>query len=296
MDKPSSPKVTPRDSSQDSSQEKIRVLFVDDSPDISTICKVVLSDTPYVLDFAESGQEALLLIPAFRPHVVFLDINMMDMSGIEVAKSILSLKIADYQRPLVYAFTNHHPDFLGDDLKNSGIERCIQKSGDIYSLKNTLIEAIEGFKKIPAKSRSNNKIRILLVEDNPSDVQLFKIMVSEMNTPCEIYEVEDGETALKYILEDVQSGKALPPDLIFLDLNLPKVNGKEVLKQFKSKPIVREIPVIILSTSRNQTDISECYDLHANCYLTKPSTLDHFKNIIEQIDRCRRRSGCSSGY
>lgn len=136
----------------------------------------------------------------------------------------------------------------------------------------------------------NKVFKILLVEDNPAYVQLFKVLLKSIQVPYETYEVADGEAATKFIFEEVGNGMASVPDLIFLDLNLPKKDGKTVLKELKSKEGFRVIPIIILTTSDNQDDIDDCYGLSANCFLTKPSDITELKNLIKQIETFWLRS------
>jgi chemotaxis family two-component system response regulator Rcp1 len=129
-----------------------------------------------------------------------------------------------------------------------------------------------------------DRVRLLLVEDNPSDVRLFQILLKEITVPYELKVLEDGQEATDYILGKVAQGEVDPPHLIFLDLNLPRKDGRAVLEEIKAKAIVREIPVIVFTGSKDPQDVQTCYDLHANCYLTKPSNLRELKSIIHVIE------------
>lgn len=116
---------------------------------------------------------------------------------------------------------------------------------------------------------------ILLVEDNPADVRLMLEILQEGGIPNEFHIAKDGEEALAF-LEDVTKPR---PDLIFLDLNLPKKDGREVLKAIKSDLEYKRIPVIVMTSSGDQREITSAYDNHANCFITKPVDLDDFMKL-----------------
>src|SRR5205807_1904068 len=125
----------------------------------------------------------------------------------------------------------------------------------------------EGNMKIEAKSAV---VRILVVEDNPADLYLIRASLSLGEIPKQLSVVTDGEKALEFLSRSGEFTDAPKPDLILLDLNLPKVDGREVLDRIKADPEWRHIPVIVLSTSDADRDVSGAYEHHANCYLTKP--------------------------
>lgn len=126
--------------------------------------------------------------------------------------------------------------------------------------------------------------QILLIEDNPGDILLTIEAFKECTECHKIDSVEDGIEALKYLRKQGKYSNSPDPDIILLDLNLPKMDGREVLAEIKSDLNLRTIPVIILSTSRNSEDILTSYALKANCYITKPVELDNFIKIINSID------------
>ena len=126
-------------------------------------------------------------------------------------------------------------------------------------------------------------LKLLVVEDCPSDVWLIKEALKNANIPVQISIAEDGVLALEY-MRSVSEGKASRPDLILLDLNLPRKNGREVLGELKSSPLHRHIPVLMMSSSRADDDIRECYRLNANCYIAKPSTLDDYFDVVRSIE------------
>lgn len=127
---------------------------------------------------------------------------------------------------------------------------------------------------------------ILLVEDNPADVRLTQEVLRETDLDFELQVARDGEQALAMLRRQGPHADVPTPDLVLLDLNLPRKDGREVLGEMKRDPGLRSIPVIVLSTSKAETDVLTCYDLHANCYLTKPVDLDQFGemvNILQQF-------------
>jgi two-component system, chemotaxis family, response regulator Rcp1 len=127
-------------------------------------------------------------------------------------------------------------------------------------------------------------IEILMVEDNPGDVRLTIEALKEGKVRNNLYTVEDGELALAYLRRQGQFAEATRPDLILLDLNLPKKNGPEVLAEIKEDPELRRIPVVILTVSKAEQDILKSYNLHANCYITKPVDLDQFIQVVKSIE------------
>jgi chemotaxis family two-component system response regulator Rcp1 len=122
-----------------------------------------------------------------------------------------------------------------------------------------------------------------LVEDCPSDVWLIKEALRHATLQVQVNVAEDGVAALEY-MRLVGEGKAVRPDLILLDLNLPRRNGREVLAELKSSPLHRHTPVVIMSSSREEQDIRECYRLNANCYITKPSSLDDYFQVVNALE------------
>lgn len=128
------------------------------------------------------------------------------------------------------------------------------------------------------------RINILLVEDNPGDVRLTKEALLESKIYNNLDVVMDGAEALALLHAEGKYADRRIPDLILLDLNLPKKDGREVLAEIKQDPELRRIPVVILTTSRAEADILKTYDLHANCYITKPVDLDQFITVVRAIE------------
>ena len=133
------------------------------------------------------------------------------------------------------------------------------------------------------KNDHGEPIRILLVEDNPGDIRLTEEALKEGKVKNELIVAKDGEAAIDFLLKRGQHAAAIRPDLILLDLNLPKKNGHEVLAVIKNDPVLCSIPTIILTSSKTDQDILQTYNNHANCYIVKPVTLDEFIKTIGKI-------------
>jgi len=127
-------------------------------------------------------------------------------------------------------------------------------------------------------------IEILLVEDSPSDVDLTREALDDTKVHNNLSVVGDGVEALAFLRREGPYADAPHPDLILLDLNLPKKDGREVLAEIKSDSELRRIPVVVLTTSEAEQDIVESYNLHANCYVKKPVDLDAFIQVVRSID------------
>jgi two-component system, chemotaxis family, response regulator Rcp1 len=127
-------------------------------------------------------------------------------------------------------------------------------------------------------------IDILLVEDNEGDARLAKEALKEAKVANSLHWVEDGEEAMKFLHKEAPYASAPRPHVILLDLNLPKKDGKEVLAAIKDDESLRRIPVVILTASEAESDIMKTYDLHANCFITKPIDLDQFLKVVKAIE------------
>ena len=126
-------------------------------------------------------------------------------------------------------------------------------------------------------------IEILLVEDNPADVRLTTEMLKEEKAYNNLHVVHDGVEAMAFLRKEGKYAKAPRPDLILLDLNLPKKDGREVLKEIKEDENLKIIPVVVLTVSKAEEDILRSYKLHANCYITKPVDLNQFIKVAKSI-------------
>ncbi len=127
-------------------------------------------------------------------------------------------------------------------------------------------------------------VRILLVEDNPGDVLLTREVLQDAKVLNELSVVGDGVKAMAYLRQEGEYAGVARPDLVLLDLNLPRKDGREVLEEIKTDEDLRRIPVVVMTTSSDEQDILKSYDLHANCYITKPLGLDQFLEVVKAIE------------
>lgn len=127
-------------------------------------------------------------------------------------------------------------------------------------------------------------VEILLVEDNPGDVRLTREALKEGKVHNSLSVVQDGIEALRFLRKEGDYADSPTPDIILLDLNLPRMPGHEVLREIKSDDLLRRIPIVILTTSADEGDILASYELHANCYITKPVDLQQFITIVQNIE------------
>src|SRR5258708_39682498 len=128
------------------------------------------------------------------------------------------------------------------------------------------------------------EIHLLLVDDNEGDIRLAREALEEAKIVNRISVAYDGIEAIRFLKKDPPFSRGDTPDLILLDINLPKMDGKEVLSIIKSDPALKRIPVIMLTTSSSEKDILTSYDNHANCYITKPVDLERFMAVVRTID------------
>ncbi len=133
-------------------------------------------------------------------------------------------------------------------------------------------------------SINTEPIQILLVEDNPGDTRLAVEALKESKVHNDLYHVSDGVEAMDFLLRRNAFADAPVPDLILLDLNLPRKDGREVLAEIKEDPELRLVPVVVLTTSAAERDLVKTYDLHANAYVIKPLGLDQFIEVVQAIE------------
>lgn len=126
-------------------------------------------------------------------------------------------------------------------------------------------------------------IEILLVEDNPGDVRLTREALNDAKVNNNLHVAHDGVEAMSFLKRENGFEDKPTPDLMLLDLNLPKKDGRAVLEEMKQDETLKRIPVVVLTTSKAEEDIIRSYDLHANCYVTKPVDLDQFMNVIKSV-------------
>ena len=126
-------------------------------------------------------------------------------------------------------------------------------------------------------------LEILLVEDNPGDVRLTQEVFKEAKIPNHLNVVGDGVDAMAFLRKEGGYADVVRPDIVLLDLNLPRKSGRDVLEEIKGDPTLRNIPIVVLTTSRAEQDVLSAYEQHANCYIAKPVDLDQFVDIVRSI-------------
>ncbi len=134
------------------------------------------------------------------------------------------------------------------------------------------------------QARNGDPVEILLVEDNPGDARLAIEVLREAKVRNALHWVKDGVEALEFLRREKGYAKAPRPDVILLDLNLPRKDGREVLAEIKKDEALMRIPVVVLTISKDEADIFKTYNLHANCYVTKPLDLDQFVKVVKSIE------------
>ena len=127
-------------------------------------------------------------------------------------------------------------------------------------------------------------IQVLMVEDNPDDVDLTREALRDAKVHCDMHVVEDGVEALDFLRRQGRYGAAVRPDIILLDLNLPRRDGREVLTEIKTDGNLLSIPVVVITTSAAEEDILRAYNNHVNCYITKPVDFDQFVKVVKSIE------------
>ena len=134
------------------------------------------------------------------------------------------------------------------------------------------------------KQGSGKPMDILLVEDNPGDVMLVEEVLSDSKVRNRLHVVSDGEQAMEFVRRQGKHAGAPRPDLILLDLNLPKKSGREVLREVKTHPDLKTIPVVVLTSSKSDDDVVKSYELHANAYILKPVDFHQFMKVMRAIE------------
>lgn len=135
-----------------------------------------------------------------------------------------------------------------------------------------------------SEGEDNMPVQVLLVEDSPGDVRLTREALRETGTDVNLHVASDGVEAMAFLRNEGKYAKAPRPDFILLDLNIPKLDGRQVLAQIKNDPNLKMIPTIILTTSDAEVDIVKSYQLQANCYISKPVQFEEFENVVRSIN------------
>ena len=132
--------------------------------------------------------------------------------------------------------------------------------------------------------KNANAIEILLVEDNPGDARLTEEAFRESRLLNHLHRVHDGVEAIAFLRREGKYADVPRPDIVLMDLNMPRKDGREVLAEIKTDPKLKSIPIVVLTTSDADADVMKSYELHANCYITKPVDLDRFMDIVQRIE------------
>ncbi len=272
----------------------IKILLVEDNPgdiELTLVCfeearlintLTVIRDGQQAIDFFERGENL--------PDIVLLDINLPKVDGLEILNKIRTKSNSKNIPVIMLTSSESKSDILKshDQKANNYIVKPIG-----FDNFHQVIKTLEMFCLTVLKStqpisnegiKTMRSIEILLVEDNLGDVELTKEALNEGKINNKLNVVNDGEMALEYVYKRGVYQDATTPDIILLDLNLPKYDGREVLQQLKSDPATKHIPIIILSSSEAAHDIQQSYDLHANCFVTKPIQLDDFIKVVQMIE------------
>lgn len=259
-----------------------RVLIVDDIATNRLILRELLEPLKWVCIDAENGSQALSAVEEAPPDLILTDYEMPGMNGLEL---ISSLKNDPSTRNIpIILITAHSTSVIRIQALEAGAEAVLPKPFEFETL-FTAVGALVVEK--PTESEAvvvrTRRMEILLIEDNDGDVRLAKEALKEVEVRTNLSVVNDGETALAFLHRENFYADALRPDLILLDLNLPKKSGHEVLTEVKTDEDLMTIPIVVLSSSARDEDVLKAHDHFANCYVTKPSDIDAFWAVIKSI-------------
>jgi len=293
----------------------LQVLLVEDSPgDLRLTQEAFREVNPFVeLHIANDGVEAMAFLrkqgrylDAPRPDLVLLDLNLPKMDGREVLAYIKE-DVALKTIPTVILTSS---EAESDVVKSYQLQaNCYLSKPMHFEAFHSLVKSINDFwltrVKLPQQRKGNDKgenrplaggaimkaiggngmpIQVLLVEDSPGDVRLTQEAFRDANQSILLHVAADGVEAMAFLRREGAHAQAPRPDLILLDLNLPKMDGREVLAHIKENDNLKTIPTVILTTSDAESDIVKSYELQANCYLTKPVQLDAFEGLVKSIN------------
>jgi CheY-like chemotaxis protein len=274
---------------------RMTVLLVDDSVGYVRLVEEAFKDAgrSITLLVARDGKAALQMLrqqrrycDRSRPDLILLDLNMPTMNGHEVLGAIKADKDLRSIPTLVLTTSVLDTDILESYRLHANC--YLTKPGDMTEF-TSLVESIHDFwfwgrvKKMLIKGGEPVPVTVLLVEDSPGDVRLTQEAFRNVSAAISLHVASDGVEAMAFLLQQGAQAQAPRPDLILLDLNLPRMDGREVLAKIKSSEDLKTIPVLILTTSQSEADILMSYQLYANCYMTKPVQLDAFDNLVGSI-------------
>jgi CheY-like chemotaxis protein len=272
------------------------VLLVDDSPgDIRLTQEAFRSANDEIeLHAVSDGVEAMQYLrregpsaDARRPDLILLDLNMPRMDGRQVLAAIkadeelkaiptLILTTSNAETDIVASYQLHANCYLRKPVDLEEFEDLVESINDFWFWKKVKTMLVKGGKPIA--------MTVLLVEDNPGDVLLTREAFREISASIMMHVASDGAAALSFLRQEGVYAQAPRPDLILLDLHLPKLSGQEVLAAIKANPDLKSIPTLILSSSTAEADILRSYELHANCFMSKPVQRDTFGALVASIN------------
>jgi CheY-like chemotaxis protein len=272
------------------------VLLVDDSPgDIRLTQEAFRSANDEIeLHAVNDGVEAMRFLRrqgedagARRPDLILLDLNMPRMDGREVLAAIkadndlkaiptLILTTSNAETDIVASYQLHANCYLRKPVDLDEFEGLVESINDFWFWKKVRTMLVKGGKPIA--------MTVLLVEDNPGDALLTREAFRDISTSIMMHVAADGLAAMSFLRREGVYAQAPRPDLILLDLNLPKVSGQEVLAMIKADPTLKAIPTLILTASTAEADVMRAYELHANCFMSKPVQSDTFGALVESIN------------
>jgi two-component system, chemotaxis family, response regulator Rcp1 len=294
----------------------IEVLLVEDSPGDVRLTQEAFGDAngEIRLHVAVDGVDAMaflkregLHVKAPRPDLILLDLNLPKMDGREVLARIkrdsslslipvVILTTSDSEADIVNGYQLQANCFLSKPVQLDKFETIVKSINYFWLTKvklpqQVLVHApddpINGTGRVDvvkAIAGSSMKVEVLLVEDNPGDARLTQEAFYEANSSVHVHVACDGVEAMAFLRHEGAHLHAPRPALILLDLNMPKMDGREVLALIKADANLRQIPIVILSTSEAKSDIAHCYEHQANCYLSKPVQLPEFESLVKGIN------------
>jgi len=260
--------------------DKSKILVVEDEMGPRESLKVIL-EPYYNVHTAETGGRALEILHNIPIDLVTVDLKMPRFSGIKVLERV---KQHDQHIEAIIITGYSSMDTVIEALRLGAFD-YIAKPFDVNHLLALVRRALARRNGRTGPERATTgPIEILLVEDNPGDVRLTLEAFKEGKARNNVSVVGDGEEALAFLCREGKYADAPRPDLILLDLNLPKKDGREVLAEIKADEDLKRIPVVILTASKAEEDIIKSYDLYANCYIVKPGDMDQFFRIVNSVE------------
>ncbi|WP_454063348.1 response regulator [Candidatus Nitrospira salsa] len=259
-----------------------RVLIVDDQASNRLILRELLETLEWNCTEASNGVEGLEVVRLEAIDLILTDYHMPEMNGLNLLEE---LKKNPSTRDIpVIMITAHSTTDIHTQALSIGASAVLPKPFEFEALFRAVSNVVarkvtEPNMVVPAP----RKLEILLVEDNEGDVRLTQEALKDVKVTAHLSVVNDGEEAMAFLRRQDSYVNAARPDLVLLDLNLPKKSGHEVLAEVKADKEIQAIPVVVLSSSAQDEDILKAHEHFANCYVTKPTDLNEFWNLIKHI-------------